>query len=146
MEQAATAKVRRSATPDQASTQQEMKDSTATLKEKGTPVHDKTIVTGSDASNLDSPPSPSTSEIELFFDFDKELVNVEEYPVLGEGHLLNSAPHDEALAWNFEEETTNLFSNHPTNKNTYERAYNKPRSRWRESLQIIREKLPKLFH
>lgn len=146
MEQATNAKVRRSAQPDQASTAKQPAD-TNLAENDTTPVPDKTGIESSQPNNQ------PTSEIERFFDFDKELDHIEEYSALGEGHLLNSAPPDEILTWNLEEESENPFNHCPTNKNTYERAYEdanaygeKPRSRWRESLQGIRKKLPKLFH
>ena len=110
-----------------------------------------------DATNLDTlppkvtkgkPPSkpvpadPRDRDIERFFDFDKELDISDQHQALGEGHILNSATHDETLPWSLEEELTNPFSKHTANKNTSGRPQKKPRSLWRDSLSGIR----KLFH
>ena len=113
-----------------------------------------------DASNLDSlpvmPPPHSRnttsvtplpvdardSEIERFFEFDKELDVSQQRHALGEGHVLNSATHDEVVPWDVEKEQTNPFS-----KSTSARATQKQRSTSRDSLiSRIRKKLPKIFH
>ena len=98
-----------------------------------------------------TPPAPQSAEvhhneIESFFDFDKELDISQQNHSLGEGHLLNSATHDEILPWNLDEEPTNPFNNHQPTKSTYRHAQKKQRSSWRDSLNGIRRKLPKLFH
>ena len=92
------------------------------------------------------PEDARDSEIERFFDFDKELDISQSRHALGEGHILNSAIHDEILPWNIEDELTNPFNNHPTKKSTSGQTQNKQRSRWRDSLNGIRKKLPKIFH
>lgn len=106
-----------------------------------------------DATNLDAhlPPNKvkssrplSTdardSEIERFFDFDKELDISQQRHALGDGHILSSAANNEILPWNLEEELTNPFSN------TSRQTGKKQRSLWRDSLNGIRKKLPRLFH
>lgn len=80
------------------------------------------------------------SEIERFFDFDKELDISQQHHALGDGHILSSAANNEILSWNFEEELSNPFSN------TSGQTGKKQRSLWRDSLNGIRKKLPRLFH
>lgn len=87
------------------------------------------------------------TEIERFFDFDKELDISQTRHPLGEGHVLNSTTHDEILPWSIEDEFTNPFSKHANNKKPAARAQKKSRSLWRDSLRGIRNKLlPKIFH
>lgn len=132
-------------------------------KSSPAPVRVKKALSASDiidASNLDSlpvmPPPRSRhtppiaplpvdardSEIERFFDFDKELDISQQRHALGEGHVLNSATHDEVVPWDAEKEQTNPFS-----KSSSARATKKQRSTSRDSLMSrIRKKLPKIFH
>ncbi len=134
-----------------------------TLKSSPAPVRVKKTLSASDiidASNLDSlpvmPPPRSRhtppiaplpvdardSEIERFFDFDKELDISQQRHALGEGHVLNSATHDEVVPWDAEKEQTNPFS-----KSSSALATKKQRSTSRDSLMSrIRKKLPKIFH
>jgi len=119
-----------------------------------------------DATNLDSlpiTPRPSLrnsaptpveplpvdardSEIERFFDFDKELDISQTRHALGEGHILNASTHDEILPWTIEDEPTNPFSNNSSSKKASSRNQKNNRSSWRDSLSGLRKKLPKLFH
>ncbi len=121
-----------------------------------------------DATNLDSlpvtlppkmkntkpsstkPPEPlpddaRDSEIERFFDFDKEVDTSQSRHPPGEGRILNATIHDEILPWSNDEELTNPFSKHAT-KNATGQTQKKSRSLWRDSLHGIRKKLPKIFH
>ncbi len=84
------------------------------------------------------------TEIERFFDFDKELDISQQRHPLGEGHVLNSVAHDDVLPWNLEEESTNPFSKHTANlkasgSTQKKKTPKKQRSRWLDGIR-------KLFH
>ncbi|MBI3776545.1 MAG: hypothetical protein HY273_13560, partial [Gammaproteobacteria bacterium] len=130
---------------------------TAGAVRKAEPTQKKKAILSSDdlidATNLDSlpvtpPPKMKSAkpaeplqnddardtEIERFFDFDKELDISQTRHPLGEGHVLNSTTHDEILPWSIEDELTNPFSKHASNKKAAARTQKKSRSLWRDSL------------
>ena len=111
-----------------------------------TNMHSLTPKVAKDKSVKTKPLDTREGEIERFFDFDKDLDIPQQPYSLGEGHLLNSATYDEILAWNIEEKLTNPFSKNTANDTASNQEHKKQRSLWRESLNGIRKKLPKLFH